>query len=52
MLEELDIPVDYEPDYDEILNPDGTLNYVNLITECVNDNERNNVVSFVIDTAV
>lgn len=42
----------YEPDYDEILNPDGTLNYVNLITDCVNDEERNKVVSFVIDTAV
>lgn len=42
----------YEPDYDEILNPDGTLNYVNLITDCVNDEERNKIVSFVIDTAV
>ena len=42
----------YEPDFDEILNPDGTLNYVNLITDCVNDEERNKVVSFVIDTAV
>lgn len=42
----------YEPDYDEVLNPDGTLNYVNLITDCVNDDERNKVVSFVIDTAV
>lgn len=42
----------YEPCYDEVLNPDGTLNYVNLITDCVNDKERNKIVSFVIDTAV
>ena len=46
------IQTHYEPDYDNILNPDGTLNYVNLITDCVNDPERNKIVANRIETAV
>lgn len=46
------IPTGYEPDVEDILNPDGTLNYVDLITDCVNNDERNQVVSSAIESAV
>lgn len=40
------------PDMDKCLNPDGTLNYTSLITECVNDEGRNKIISDEIDFAV
>ena len=36
----------WEPDFDEkIFNPDGTLNYVRLVSECVENENRNEVIS-------
>lgn len=36
----------WEPDFDEqIFNPDGTLNYVRLVTECVEDESRNEIIA-------
>lgn len=39
------------PDIEEVLNPDGTLNYVNLITKCTENLERNIVIANVIKFA-
>ena len=45
------IPTEWMPDFDKVLNPDGTLNYTNLITNCIEDEHRNLVVSDIIDFA-
>jgi len=45
------IPTGWEPDIEEVLNPDGTLNYVNLITDCIEDENRNRVIADAINTA-
>lgn len=42
----------WEPDFDTCLNPDGTLNYTALITECINDENRNRVIANEINFAV
>lgn len=42
----------WTPDMDKCLNPDGTLNFTNLITECVTDQKRLQVVANEIDMAV
>lgn len=39
----------WEPDYDSVLNPDGTLNYTSLITDCIKNNYRNIVIADVIN---
>lgn len=39
------------PNYDEILNPDGTLNYTSLITDCINDKHRNAIIASAINEA-
>jgi len=41
----------WEPDFEKVLNPDGTLNYTSLITDCVESEERNAIVADVINTA-
>lgn len=45
------IPTGWEPDFDEVLNPDGTLNYVSLITNCIENESRNKVIAEAINTA-
>lgn len=45
------IPTGWEPDFEKALNPDGTLNYVSLITDCVENENRNRVISEAIRTA-
>lgn len=35
----------WEPDYDSVLNPDGTLNYTSLITDCIKNDARNLIIS-------
>lgn len=35
----------WTPDMDECLNPDGTLNYTSLITNCITDEKRNKVIA-------
>ena len=42
----------WTPDMDKCLNPDGTLNFTSLITECVTDQKRLQVVANEIDMAV
>lgn len=42
----------WTPDMEKCLNPDGTLSYTSLITECVTDRDRNKIVAETIDTAV
>ena len=42
----------WEPDFDKCLNPDGTLNYTALITECVENEDRNRVIANEINFAV
>jgi superfamily II DNA or RNA helicase len=42
----------WEPDMDECLNPDGTLNYTQLITNCIENNDRNRVIAGEINFAV
>lgn len=41
----------WTPDMDKCLNPDGTLNYTSLITDCVQNEFRNRVIAGVIDAA-
>lgn len=36
---------DYEPEYEKIINPDGTLNYVNFITQITQDEARNQQIA-------
>lgn len=43
------IPTGWEPDFEKCLNPDGTLNYTSLITECVLNKERNQVLARLIN---
>lgn len=45
------IPTGWIPDFEKALNPDGTLNYVSLITDCIEDVDRNEVISQAIATA-
>lgn len=45
------IPTTWRPDIDKALNPDGTLNYTNLITDCVENEVRNSVIANAIRTA-
>ena len=45
------IQTNWSPDIEKALNPDGTLNYTSLITECISDEDRNQVVSSAINTA-
>lgn len=45
------IPTNWSPDIEKALNPDGTLNYVNLITDCVQNDDRNKVIADAIATA-
>lgn len=45
------IETHWEPDFEKALNPDGTLNYVSLITDCVENEKRNNVIAKAINTA-
>lgn len=45
------IPTNWIPDIDKALNPDGTLNYVNLITNCIEDEQRNRLIAEAINTA-
>lgn len=45
------IPTNWLPDIDKALNPDGTLNYVNLITNCIEDEQRNRLIAEAINTA-
>lgn len=45
------IATGWEPDFEKVLNPDGTLNYTSLITDCVESEERNAIVADVINTA-
>jgi superfamily II DNA or RNA helicase len=45
------IPTGWTPDIETVLKPDGTLDYVSLITDCVNDESRNNIISTAIDCA-
>jgi len=45
------IPTNWEPDFEKVLNPDGTLNYVNLITDCTKNGNRNLVLANAINTA-
>lgn len=42
----------WEPDMDECLNPDGTLNYTQLITNCIENDNRNRVIADEINFAV
>ena len=42
----------WTPDMDSCLNPDGTLNYTALITDCITDDSRNKVIADDINTAV
>jgi len=35
----------WEPDMDKCLNPDGTLNYTALITDCIENQDRNRVIA-------
>lgn len=41
----------WSPNLDECLNPDGTLNYTALITNCVEDEQRNKVIAGAINFA-
>lgn len=43
------VHTNWNPDLDKVLNPDGTLNYVSLITECINDEARNEVIAKVVN---
>ena len=45
------IPTNWSPDFDKALNPDGTLNYTSLITDCVENEQRNSVIANAIHTA-
>lgn len=45
------IETGWVPDCDKVLNADGTLNYVNLITNCVSNQDRNDVVASVVCSA-
>lgn len=45
------IPTHWEPDIEKVLNPDGTLNYTSLITDCVENERRNNVIADAIRVA-
>lgn len=42
----------WEPDLDACLNPDGTLNYTALITDCVENEDRNRIIANEINFAV
>jgi len=42
----------WEPDMDKCLNPDGTLNYTALITDCIENQDRNRVIANEINFAV
>lgn len=44
------IPTDYFPDIEKVLNPDGTLNYTSLITDCINDEIRNSIIANTINS--
>lgn len=35
----------WKPNYDFVLNPDGTLNYVSLVTDCISNADRNKVIA-------
>ena len=45
------VPTNWEPDFEKVFNPDGTLNYTNLITDCIENAVRNWVLANVIDAA-
>lgn len=45
------IKTGWEPDFEKVLNPDGTLNYTSLISDCVESEGRNAIVADVINTA-
>lgn len=45
------IPTHWAPNLDKALNADGTLNYVSLITDCIENRERNQIVADAINTA-
>lgn len=45
------IETHWEPDYEEVLEPDGTLNYTSLITNCTTSPVRNAVVANAINSA-
>ena len=45
------IPTGWMPDYEKVLNPDGTLNYTNLITDCIESESRNQYISNAINAA-
>ena len=45
------IPTHWEPNFEEVLNPDGTLNYVSLITNCIENEDRNAVIASAINSA-
>lgn len=42
----------WEPDMDNCLNPDGTLNYTALITDCIENQDRNRIIAKEINFAV
>lgn len=42
----------WEPDMEKCLNPDGTLNYAALITDCTENPERNRVIANEINFAI
>lgn len=44
-------PTGWEPDFDEVLKPDGTLDYVRMITSCVEDESRNRIIADAINLA-
>lgn len=44
------IPTEYFPDIEEVLNPDGTLNYTSLITDCINNEIRNSIIANTINS--
>ena len=44
-------PTGWEPDFDEVLKPDGTLDYVRMITSCVEDESRNRIIADSINLA-
>lgn len=45
------IETGWEPNLDKVLNPDGTLNYVSLITDCIENEARNALIASAINTA-
>lgn len=45
------IETGWEPDFEKCLNPDGTLNYTTLITECIENRERNQKIADEINQA-